>query len=222
MAIMNEQRAQTGGEAGSETQIDTNPEGMFCPLCRMEYRPGFTVCSDCKVPLVSELPPSVPPVIDEIKPNPLEGLKCQQHPAVDAVARCGVCSSGVCATCDFLIASIHVCPKCIDSAYEEKLSPHRRHLAIGAIILAIYCTLLSVFTLTGMLYRLMGNTLESPVYGYFVMFLVYLPSAVGTVLAFCAYERRLINTNLIWAALVWNSSLTTLLILSEIAFRILT
>ena len=30
---------------------------MFCPNCRTEYRSGFTVCADCGVSLVSELPP---------------------------------------------------------------------------------------------------------------------------------------------------------------------
>ena len=30
---------------------------MFCPNCRAEYREGFTVCADCDVPLVAELPP---------------------------------------------------------------------------------------------------------------------------------------------------------------------
>ena len=30
---------------------------MFCPQCRSQYREGFTTCSDCNVPLVSELPP---------------------------------------------------------------------------------------------------------------------------------------------------------------------
>ena len=30
---------------------------MFCPECRVEYREGFTECSDCRVSLVSELPP---------------------------------------------------------------------------------------------------------------------------------------------------------------------
>jgi hypothetical protein len=29
---------------------------MFCPECRVEYRPGFTRCSDCDVPLIEHLP----------------------------------------------------------------------------------------------------------------------------------------------------------------------
>jgi hypothetical protein len=29
---------------------------MFCPECRVEYRPGFTRCSDCDVDLVHEIP----------------------------------------------------------------------------------------------------------------------------------------------------------------------
>src|SRR6266851_5176436 len=29
---------------------------MFCPKCKVEYRPGFIRCSDCEVDLVEELP----------------------------------------------------------------------------------------------------------------------------------------------------------------------
>lgn len=29
---------------------------MFCPQCKVEYRPGFTHCTDCDVDLVAELP----------------------------------------------------------------------------------------------------------------------------------------------------------------------
>lgn len=29
---------------------------MFCPKCKVEYRPGFTRCSDCEVDLVDVLP----------------------------------------------------------------------------------------------------------------------------------------------------------------------
>jgi hypothetical protein len=30
---------------------------MFCPKCKAEYREGFTMCSDCSIPLVAELSP---------------------------------------------------------------------------------------------------------------------------------------------------------------------
>lgn len=30
---------------------------MYCPRCRAEYRPGYTVCADCQEALVDELPP---------------------------------------------------------------------------------------------------------------------------------------------------------------------
>ena len=37
---------------------------MFCPICRDEFRAGFTSCNDCGVPLVEELPrePELKPV----------------------------------------------------------------------------------------------------------------------------------------------------------------
>jgi len=31
---------------------------MFCPHCRVEYRPGFSRCSDCEAELVDKLPPA--------------------------------------------------------------------------------------------------------------------------------------------------------------------
>ena len=29
---------------------------MYCPKCKCEYRDGFTYCSDCKTPLLENLP----------------------------------------------------------------------------------------------------------------------------------------------------------------------
>ena len=33
---------------------------MYCPKCRVEYRSGFTECSDCQVPLLAGNPPPEP------------------------------------------------------------------------------------------------------------------------------------------------------------------
>jgi hypothetical protein len=33
---------------------------VYCPQCRVEYRDGFTECSDCQVALVPELVPETP------------------------------------------------------------------------------------------------------------------------------------------------------------------
>jgi hypothetical protein len=48
---------------------------MFCPLCRQEYRPGFTRCSDCDVDLVSELSESYNHVAKDRREANLEELK---------------------------------------------------------------------------------------------------------------------------------------------------
>lgn len=39
---------------------------MFCPNCRTEYRQGFTLCSDCGVPLVPQLEPDSEPEYVEL------------------------------------------------------------------------------------------------------------------------------------------------------------
>lgn len=34
----------------------TAAQGLVCPACGSEYRPGFSLCADCKVPLVDAAP----------------------------------------------------------------------------------------------------------------------------------------------------------------------
>jgi hypothetical protein len=34
---------------------------MFCPKCRNEYREGFSICADCNIALVDEIPPEPQP-----------------------------------------------------------------------------------------------------------------------------------------------------------------
>jgi hypothetical protein len=40
---------------------------VYCPQCKVEYRDGFTECSDCRVPLLSGTRPPDPP--DAFDPN---------------------------------------------------------------------------------------------------------------------------------------------------------
>lgn len=42
---------------------------MYCPKCKAEYRQGFTVCADCGVPLVYELPKEEPEKKPKINPE---------------------------------------------------------------------------------------------------------------------------------------------------------
>ena len=39
---------------------------MYCPLCRSEYRDGFTFCAECHAGLVEELPAEEPPQEDDL------------------------------------------------------------------------------------------------------------------------------------------------------------
>ncbi|HEY5011480.1 MAG TPA: hypothetical protein VIK61_02090 [Acidimicrobiia bacterium] len=42
---------------------------MWCTQCGAEYRPGFTVCSDCNLALVDERPPPPPPEPEAAAPG---------------------------------------------------------------------------------------------------------------------------------------------------------
>lgn len=39
---------------------------MYCPVCRVEYRDGFTQCRECDARLVSILPPPLVPTYENL------------------------------------------------------------------------------------------------------------------------------------------------------------
>jgi hypothetical protein len=50
---------------------------MFCPVCKAEYRQGFTRCADCEVELVYELPTAAIVPLETLDPgNPEENPFC--------------------------------------------------------------------------------------------------------------------------------------------------
>ncbi len=69
---------------------------MFCPSCKLEYRAGFTRCSDCDVDLVAALPTETAPqevgVHDLRSPSILrQGVSAADAPAVrDALNAAGI------------------------------------------------------------------------------------------------------------------------------------
>src|SRR5437588_254892 len=79
---------------------------MYCPLCRAEYRVGFTECSDCRVPLVAELPTETEPSPEfepprrqpgdaaDVAPEFVEVLQCDDSLAV-ALARGTLDDAGI-------------------------------------------------------------------------------------------------------------------------------
>jgi len=75
---------------------------MFCPICKTEYRPGFTKCADCGVALVDHLPAGGSPG-DEDAPRDSEGrellwsgLSARLYTAVrDALDAAGVAHTDV-------------------------------------------------------------------------------------------------------------------------------
>ena len=64
---------------------------MFCPVCRAEYREGFSQCVDCQVPLVPELPAE-----DEGDPNlELVHVFDTEDPAVLEIAKSILREAGI-------------------------------------------------------------------------------------------------------------------------------
>jgi hypothetical protein len=54
---------------------------MFCPRCQAEYRQGFTVCADCDVDLVYELPASPQPAVTQpVSPCTSPAASPDDHP----------------------------------------------------------------------------------------------------------------------------------------------
>ena len=64
---------------------------MICPKCRAEYRPEFTHCSDCGVPLVDSLPePETSPALEPPEPKPPLNYDAGHHdPGAKICPQCG-------------------------------------------------------------------------------------------------------------------------------------
>ncbi len=176
-----------------------------CPACGKPNRLENGYCVACGsafgllsgVQVVRSPPPGSVPV----------GVKCAQHPEVDAVNRCRVCASGVCATCDFTFAgNVHVCPRCVEQQATAGLSPGRRTKMLWALGLAGYGAVLMSLLLTGTLHRMLHSNGTNEAVNTLLGFAILIPAITGTSLAFSSYDRRLSNPLGVKAA-VWANSI---------------
>ena len=138
---------------------------------------------------------------------------CAQHPEVNAVRRCGLCGSTMCATCDFeLPGAFHLCPTCATTP-QTALSPKRKKLVGFAYALAAWSTLALAVFFGGAVLGLFSQNkeLEAVIDLVFGLF-VFAPTLGGTALSFSALDRRLGNPPVIWGAVMWNGILLALYI----------
>lgn len=202
--------------AAAPAVVEDDPNVKYCPACDAPNPLTAQRCNVCResFTLMSLTARRRPPA------TPLPDVLCTQHPEVQAVTRCRICSKGVCALCDFLLpGNVHVCPACLEKEPSDEISLRRVRLMIGADVIAAYCTVMFVLLFSGTLHRAFGNSPEANmIIGNGILW----PAVIGVVVSLIAVDRRLRNSMGIWVAVVWNSinmGLYLLLIIIGLARR---
>lgn len=144
-------------------------------------------------------------------PPPLD-IPCQQHPDVQAVMRCRICSKGACAVCDFeLPGNVHVCPACLEKEPATEVSAKRRKLMVIGLVLGAFSTLMLIMTASGAFFRMFGG--YSQALDVVVTSLMRWPAQIGVGLSVSALDQRLGNSMGMWIAVVWNALLLGIVLL---------
>ena len=126
------------------------------------------------------------------------GIRCIQHPEVQAVAYCTTCRSPICPTCQFIVPpGLSLCPNC---AVNPKVSLGKRTgRVVVALIFAGWGTLMMVGCLMGVF---AGMAQKSA--GLLVTFGGIIPGLIGMGLGVSCFERRLGNPPIVWVSGIWN------------------
>jgi hypothetical protein len=180
----------------------------FCPSCtgrRVALGQFAGAASTVTASAASAISTRLPP-----------GVRCVQHPTVNATEQCRSCGAFMCGTCDFqLPGGLHVCPACA-AAPNTTLSRRRKGLLIGAYALAVWSTLGMAVVLSGALAGILqtkeGEQLLGVAFSLFVLF----PSIIGLARGFSAMDKRLTNGPAIWIAIVWNGIILAAFILLSV------
>jgi len=95
----------------------------FCPVCREEYREGFTVCADCGAGLEPELPPE--------PPSTPEG-EGGSHGGWDQVAEAGQLYEGELIALRLRAAGLEA--QVVDQSFHQEPMPDVRSFAVVRVL----------------------------------------------------------------------------------------
>ena len=199
-----------------------------CPACDFLTTPPETsnrtlnigwdmhACPKCaKQSVAHGAPSTVRQAPHPVSPLP-GGVMCTQHPEVNAVRRCGLCTATMCATCDFeLPGFFHLCPACVSNPHTG-LSPRRKRMIGFAYALAAVATLIIGVLFSGALAGTVSTKEELEALYNVIGFLVFGSTVGGVALSFGAMDKRLGNPAVLWGAVIWNAMLLVVWVLLSI------
>lgn len=137
---------------------------------------------------------------------------CAQHPDVIGLLRCAVCQAAICYTCAFQYpGGADVCPSRIISPSEE-MPRNRFYLLLSSYAMAVSATLgVLIFIWTA------SSRPDDPVRGSITVTLAFFPNFLGAGLAIATYEKRLPNPPAVWLSIIWNCTISVLMVLVILA-----
>lgn len=206
----------------------------MCNMCGF----GTDLCKTCSgaaaaveqptvpAPYLPDRPVIVPRPLAQRPVAPIPGAppmvpqgNCITHPEVPAAARCSICGSLICKTCDFEVTGVrrgHLCPTCA-MVPNSGLLPERKKFVIWGFVMAVWGTVGISLLMGGFFASFLRDPHDIVFLGYVIMFVVFLPCLLGFGLSLSAQEKNLPNPPVVWAAVLWNA----LLVAGNVALTIM-
>jgi hypothetical protein len=202
----------------------------FCSECAIEHanvKPGQKFCPDCDLSVPSSIMRcdcghdfTLLNLSAPRRRNVPSGT-CADHPEVQAVTRCKICSKSICGTCDFALpGGVHLCPSCIESQSTGDISPKRKRQTYIALGLATWSTLLIGFLVSGAFNSLFTSDPGGKVADVAITNLILWPLLVGTGLSIGALDKKLRNSGLMKGVAWWNGVLVAISLLFVIGTNV--
>ena len=149
------------------------------------------------------------------------GSPCIIHPSASASTKCMGCAADICSTCTFSFPGVlRLCPDCATKPPEGP-NATQKTLLYTSYGFALWTTLGIVALFSGIFAPLIDDPEQMPIFLLVFQYLIFSPALIGPALAIGATEKNSSTTPAIWISIVWNSLLAMVLVLLEIAGRMM-